>query len=266
MIQKYTFKVLTTDDLEKHMDGGCREDGGTEPYVFGELDAAEKKGGREPAFEEGVESEMAAPSNASDTMLEEMLKKVDELSSELVKTQMLLEKQEKEFAGRLDTVRKEGYEAGYQAGKQECIEAFEKETETIRERFSESIALLEESRRKFLEKIDTVEEELIETALDLAKQVVVKEVEKHSKEIAYRLAELLMREVKEASEVTLKVNPEDYDYLKEKFAQESRVKIVPDKAVAPGGVILLSNVGNIDGEIMSRFERIKEAVFGSSAS
>jgi flagellar assembly protein FliH len=266
VIQKYTFKVLTTDDLEKRTEGQCQEKGGTEPYIFGELGTDNEDVGTEPAAAEMVGSEIETPSVASDAMLEEMLKKVDELSSELVKTQMLLEKQEKEFASQLEVVRKEGYEAGYQAGKQECIESFEKETKAMQERLSESIALLEESRRKFLEKVDTVEEELIETALDLAKQVVVKEVEKHSKEIAYRLAELLMKEVKEASEVTLKVNPEDFEYLKEKFAQDGHVKVVPDKAVAPGGVILLSNVGNIDGEIMSRFERIKEAVFGSPAS
>jgi flagellar assembly protein FliH len=69
--------------------------------------------------------------------------------------------------------------------------------------------------------------------------------------------------VKEAAEVTLKVSPEDYDYLREHLAENREVEIVADPAVAPGGVVVLSDIGHIDGEIMHRFERIKEAVFGT---
>jgi len=114
-----------------------------------------------------------------------------------------------------------------------------------------------------MKKVDTIEEELIETALDLARQVVVKEIESSAQEVALRLARLLLAEVKEASKVKLKVNPDDYEYVKANLETTKNVKIVPDPAVGAGGVVILSDIGNIDGDIMHRFERIKEAVFGT---
>jgi len=137
------------------------------------------------------------------------------------------------------------------------------EIEALRKRLTETIATLQESQQRFIKKVDTIEEELIETALDLAKQVIVKEIQSDSKEIALRLAKLLLTEVKEAATITLKVNPDDFDYIQANLETQSNLKIVADPAVGSGGVIVLSDIGNIDGEIMHRFERIKEAVFGT---
>ena len=69
VIQKYTFKVLTTDDLEKRAEGQCQEKGGTEPYIFGELGTDNEDMGTEPAAAEMVGSETEAPPVASDAIL-----------------------------------------------------------------------------------------------------------------------------------------------------------------------------------------------------
>ena len=38
------------------------------------------------------------------------------------------------------------------------------------------------------------------------------------------------------------------------------VEIVEDDAVKEGGVVILSDVGNIDAQILQRFKAIKEAI------
>ena len=198
-----------------------------------------------------------------DAVVKRMLKKVDELSGNLVKMQMRLEKQQKEFERCLKEERERAFEEGEKAGRDACLREMKQQTEELRTRLTATIETLEASRQKFMRRVDTIEEELMETALDLAKQVVAKEIRNDSKEIALRLARLLLAKVKDAAKITLKVNPDDYGYIKKYLEASRSIEIVPDSAVGMGGVIILSDIGNIDGEIMHRFERIKEAVFGT---
>ena len=272
VVQKYQFKVLSGTSQPQSEE---ERSGGVTPYTFAELEPSEadeaglsRDAENEPAASETPDEEAPEEGREAaepDPVMEEMLKKADELSSQLVKMQMQLEKQQQEFEERLAQMHESAFAEGLEEGKKQCSETLSKELEEQKARLAASIEALEESRRRFERKIDTIEEELIETALDLAKEVVVKEIRSDSKEVALRLARLLLTEVKEASKVTLKVNPDDFDYLKNRLEPSESLEIVPDPAVGPGGVVILSDVGNIDGEIMHRFERIKEAVFGTGA-
>ncbi len=263
VIQKYQFKVLAVENGATSLVSQGQECGEVQNYRFETMDAPQN----ETKIDEGVEEqkeENEVLESSRDDFVEQLLKKADELSDKLIKMQMQMEKQQSVFDARLEEERKQAYDEGVEAGKIACQEESEAQIAALRERFAQAVVKLEESREQLMKKIDTIEEELIETALDLARQVVVKEVERDSQEVAYRLAKLLLTEVKEASSITLKVNPKDYDYLKEHLAPSANLEIVSDEAVSEGGVVILSDVGNIDGEIMARFERIKEAVFGPS--
>ena len=110
----------------------------------------------------------------------------------------------------------------------------------------------------FEEKILSIEKELISVALDIAKEVIQKEVSENSKEIALSLAKALMEDIKDATKITIKVNPKDVKYLKEQNLQN--VEIVEDDAVKEGGVVILSDIGNIDAQVPQRFKAIKEAI------
>jgi len=249
VIQKYHFKVLSEDPVKEEAD-------------LSDENLTEDRGGVHEEHEEYMRQPQAAePKNE---VVEQMLKKADELSTNLVKMQMQLEKQQEEFESRIEEARAAAFEEGKEAGRKECMEQTEAAAAQQRERFAATIEALEQSRQMFLKKVDTIEEELIETALDLAKQVVAKEVQSDSKDVALRLAHLLLAEVKEAAKVTLKVNPDDYEFVKSDLEKSGDgIEIVADPAVGAGGVVILSDIGNIDGEIMHRFDRIKEAVFGT---
>ncbi len=260
-IEKYRFKTLLPDEQEDPQDGGVR------PYRFPELreECDVKEDPSTQQISEDTESQEREENTTlakPDPAFEEMLKRVDELSTELVKTQMELEKAEKVCQERMEEEKEEGYNEGLEAGKKECDTRLQQELGAIHQRLESSIKALEESRQAFLQKIESVEADLIETALDLAKEVIVKEISKDSREIALRLARLLLAEVKEAANITLRVNPDDFEYLKEALKDWGNLDIVADPVVGPGGVVIVSRLGEIDGQIMHRFERIKEAVFG----
>ncbi|WP_300366129.1 flagellar assembly protein FliH [Hydrogenimonas sp.] len=257
VIQKYHFKVLSqnVDEMERAPEKPVAQ--AVEPHTFRELES-------EAEEYPDMTAETNLPDETDrDEVVEQMLKKADELSTNLVKMQMQLEKQQEEFEKRLETEKERAFEEGTENGRKQCTEEINREIETLRMRLASSIQMLEDSQKQFLEKVGTIEEELIETALDLARQVVAKEIQNDSKEVALRLARLLLTEVKDAATITLKVNPEDFEYIKTKLEKSKNLDIVPDPAVSAGGVIIVSDIGSIDGEIMHRFERIKEAVFGT---
>jgi len=102
-------------------------------------------------------------------------------------------------------------------------------------------------------------------AVDIAKEVIVKEVSEHSAEVAYSLAKELLDSLKDATKVLLKLNPEDYALIIKDFEGEDRIKIQPDKAIAKGGVVIMSDDGNLDGTIMSRFQTLKRTILENLA-
>ena len=67
----------------------------------------------------------------------------------------------------------------------------------------------------------------------------------------------LIEDLKESSNITIKVNSENYEVLSDIFKDNSKVRVVADDAITAGGVMLLSEKGNLDGNISARLEQIK---------
>lgn len=192
--------------------------------------------------------------------IEELLKKSDELSSNIIKLQMQVEKQEVEFKNRLsnelDRESKSSYEKGYQTAKEELLNGVEE----IKQKFFNSINILEEEVKNGNEFLKQVENELSQTAIEVAKEVILKELKHSSSEIAVALSKNLIEELKDAKNIKLKVNPKDYDALKEYYSSIENIRVDSDNAITEGGVVILSDVGNLDGNISTRLEKVKNLI------
>ena len=248
--------------MSKIINGGRSEHHIIKEYKFKEIDEKGKK--KEVFCEEHSSVETSqninkAPQNNqnNDEIIEKLLLKIEELSQNISSAQQKFDAQINECNSKIESEKKKSFEEGYKQGLKEG----QKECEA---KFQEKINLLEESIRKidkineiFEEKILSVEKELISVALDIAKEVIQKEISKESEEVAYNLAKSLMEDIKEATKIKIKVNPKDAEYLKDKF---ENVEIIPDSAVKEGGVVIISDLGNIDAEVMERFKNIKEAI------
>ena len=192
--------------------------------------------------------------------VEELLKKTDELSSNIIKLQMQIENQESEFAKRLEAAIARAKEDGKNEGIAQTNAANEAKIKELEAKFSASAAKLDEQYVKFDEFLKKSEEELGQTAIKIAKEVIEKEVSSASSQIAHHLANSLIKELSDVKNIEIRVNPEDSDYLKEQFSKNERVKVSADDAISKGGVVIISEGGNIDATMQTRLEKLKMLV------
>lgn len=213
--------------------------------------------------EENQNSAQAQEANSpafQPSFVEDLLKKTDEMSSNIIKLQMQIESQESEFNNRLSTELENAKEKFFKEGYEEAKAEYEKELEELKDKYLKSVAKLEEACLNLNTFIEKNEKELAHTALDIAKEVILKELENDSSKIAYALAKDLLTELKGASAIELKVNSNDYGYLKEQFKENSNIKITLDDAISKGSVVILSDAGNIESNLNARLAKIKKMV------
>ena len=194
------------------------------------------------------------------SFIEELLKKTDELSSNIIKLQMQIENQESEFAKRLEAEIARAKEDGKNEGIAQTNAANEAKIKELEAKFSASAAKLDEQYVKFDEFLKKIEEELGQTAIKIAKEVIDKEISTSSNQIAHHLASSLIKELSNVKNIEICVNPEDSEYIKEQFSKNEHVKISADDAISKGGVVIISDGGNIDATMQTRLEKLKMLV------
>ena len=201
-----------------------------------------------------------APTAQRDELVESLLKKADEMSSNVIKMQMRIESLQEEHAAALEQARKEGYEEGLEAGiAQERVQSAGRQDNSY-DQLSVSIRTLESAANDYVKALGAIQKELTHTALEIAKEVIGIETHENSSKIAGKLAGDLIEELKDASKVTLRVNPADHGYISEKVGSLTHVEVLSDRAISPGGVVAISDAGNIDSEIKKRYERLKRSI------
>ncbi|MFQ6342490.1 flagellar assembly protein FliH [Campylobacter sp. VTCC 70190] len=194
------------------------------------------------------------------SFVEDLLKKTDEMSSNIIKLQMQIESQENEFNNRLNAELENAKEKFSKEGYEKAKEEFQKELSEVKDKYLKSIAKLDEACVNLDAFVEKNEKELAQTAIDIAKEVILKELEMNSSKIAYALAKDLITELKGASAIELKVNGDDYEYLKEQFGANAHIKVSLDDAISKGSVVIISDAGNIESNLNSRLDKIKKMV------
>ena len=271
-IKPYRFKVLNTRrdneenaNISNEKPSKCAEQANAEQINAEQIDkestadtSLETTQVITPAIKQPEPQEPQSTQNSQPSFIEELLKRTDELSDYIIKLQMKIESQESEFKQRLasetDKARKEGEQAGEQAAKT----AYDAQIKDLESKYSTSIKKLDEQSARFDEFLAKTQEQLSHTAIDIAKEVVLKEIKENSAKVALNIAKSLISELKDAASVEIKVNSKDYGYLSEQFEGDMHIKLSSDDAISPGGALLLSDSGNIDGTINTRFEKIRK--------
>jgi len=192
--------------------------------------------------------------------IEELLKKSDELSSNIIKLQMQIEKQEGDFNSRLENELQRESQSAYKNGYQKAKDDLEKGVQEVKEKFLNSINTLEIEAKKGDEFLKQAESELSDTAIEIAREVISKEIKDSSSLVATTLSKKLIEELKDAKNIRLKVNPKDYESLNQTYSTVEHIGVDSDSAITQGGVVVLSDVGNLDANISTRLEKVKNIV------
>ena len=246
-VNKYNFKVLA-------LGGESQEDEKSAPSITKKTVVESS-----PAEAKSDVDSTAMSSSSKDSLIESLLKKTDEMSSNFIKLQMKLESMSDEHKTELAKVKEESYQEGFKAGKETAHKDGEKNITQVMSQYSESIIKLENSSKVFETALEGIKKELMSAALDISKEVIKIELNENSNKVAVVLAQELIKELQSASKVTLRVNPKDHGTISQSVGSLANVEIISDGAVSQGGVIAISDAGNIDAQISKRFERVKRA-------
>ena len=204
----------------------------------------------------------ALSQSSKDSLIESLMQKTDEMSSNFIKLQMKLEAKEEEFANELKKAKEEAFAEGMKAGEAKAMEEIDKNLNTKLTLLEESIQKLDKSSQEFSAALAGIKNELVVAALDISKEVIKIELSENSAEVAKVLSDELIKELQSAEQIEIRVNPKDHAAVSEHLASLENIKILSDSAVSEGGVIVTSDAGNIDAQISKRFERVKKAALG----
>jgi len=240
-IGKYNFKVLSIG-----VDGG---------EVEAPIDTKENNPGRR---ESDIDSS-AMSTSSKESLIESLMKKTDEMSSNFIKLQMKLESMSEEHKKELEKVKEESFNEGIEEGKDRASKDEEAKQKNGLAQFSASVATLESSAADYEKALEGIKSELINAALDISKEVINVELKENSTKIAEILSSELIKELQSASKITLKVNPKNHGEISQNIGSLEHIEVISDSAVSEGGVIAISDAGNIDAQISKRFERVKRA-------
>ena len=243
-VEKYNFKVIAlggdadTQELQEHRESATNE---SVIQNAAEIDSS------------------ALDSKSKESLIESLMKKTDEMSSNFIKLQMKLEAKEEEFKEALQKEKEEAFTEGMKAGHAQALEEIDKNLNEQIALFTTSISKLEQSAEEFESSLESLKNELVTAALDISKEVIKVELSTNSSEVAKVLSDELIGDLQGASKVTLKVNPKNHAYISEHLGKLEHITVLADSAINEGGVVVISDAGNIDAQISKRFERVKKA-------
>lgn len=235
-MQKYEFKKLDTNDI-KIQDSNSNSDANEDKLP--------------------TQSQVSMiQSSLEKELIEKLLTKSDDLASSLNNFQMQFEKLQSQTNEKEKIAREEGFKEG----ELKAQLGFKDELEKEKERISKSIMTLDDTIERIKGQIVKLESELSAIAIDIAKEVIVKEVEANSAKIAASISKELLQSMSSNLNIIIKVNPVDFDFLNNIVKNKQNIKIKSDDAIQKGGVVVISENGNIDGNIMSRYQILKQSV------
>jgi flagellar assembly protein FliH len=246
-IGKYQFKILSG------MGGGSIREAVEEIESYSEVTDSPSEVGTNPIMHREA-------TVAKDELIESLLKKADDMSSSVIKMQMKLEDVQEEHAKVIEEVKKSSFDEGVIAGIAQENTRNSQQSTKAQEQLAASVKTLEESASQYAITLEEIQKELAHTALEIASEVILVELNENSAKIATKLSEALMEELSDASKITLRVNPADHGEISSRLGSLKHVEVLSDRAISLGGVVAISDLGNIDSQIKKRFERLKRSL------
>jgi len=245
-VKKYNFKVLSSNTQSD-----------SESFTEESLEDSYTKDSNPNRRQSDIDS-TSISQNSKDALIESLMKKTDEMSSNFIKLQMRLEDKELEYANEIQKVKELSFEEGISKGIEKASKDIGDNRNNSISQFASSITKLENSASEFESALENIKSDLVLAALDISKEVISTEVSNNSAEIAKKLGDDLIKELQSASKITLRVNPNDHGAISEHVGKLKHIQVVSDSAVSEGGVIAISDAGNIDSQILKRFDRVKK--------
>ncbi|MDB5071186.1 MAG: Flagellar assembly protein FliH/Type secretion system HrpE [Candidatus Eremiobacteraeota bacterium] len=158
--------------------------------------------------------------------------------------------------GIAQTARKRGHEEGFQTGRDAADREMNDMLVTMR-------GLLEMARAERHKLMEEAEPELVRLALGIAERVLHQQVAL-DRGVVVEMAKTAISRLIERDSVTVRVNPADLERMREHrdeliaIGDVKNLRVVEDKRVDRGGVIVDTDAGTIDARIGTQLEEARK--------
>lgn len=200
----------------------------------------------EPALEHEVQQLLARARDEADHIVEEA---------------RILAKKIKEEA------REQGYTEGLKQGRQEGFAQGEREgraagLDQARQTMHEAARLLSETQATINKRWAEHELEVVTLATEIASRIIRKEVSESSRDIAVRMIREAARKAVERNKAIIRVHPDDFHGIDLESIRNGfqEIDLVADPNVEPGGCLIETPRGIIDGQIRTQMTRLFDAL------
>ncbi|MFN0074117.1 MAG: FliH/SctL family protein [Chloroflexota bacterium] len=170
----------------------------------------------------------------------------------------------KEAPPDLDALMAEARAAGYALGHQEGVQRGLEEQRASMQRLAQ---LAERARVDTREYVRLLEQQVVGLTLAVAQKVIEREVAADPT-IVLDVVRSAINEVQDATSVHVRAHPQDYALLEAQWHSIGRnslgeaIVLVSDERVEPGGCLIETAIGHVDGQLSTRFSQVA-SIFGA---
>ena len=155
-------------------------------------------------------------------------------------------------------IERQAYEEGFQQGQKDGREVGERSLDQQVQQFREMVvALVQEKEELYRQR----EKELLDLVLLISRKVVVREL-KLQPEAIQEIVAGGFRILADTENIKLRINPQDHEIMQ--WAPQETwppgVEMVPDGTISPGGFIMETATGDIDGTLKNRWASVARMV------
>ena len=165
-------------------------------------------------------------------------------------------------AGRMQDLQKQAWDEAYEAGRQEGLQAGSEESRARVERLDQLLVAL---ARPFDELDETVENQLVELAMTVVKQLFRRELRIDPTHIIGVVRDAIKLLPAASRDVQVHLHPEDAALVRESLSPsegERAWKIVEDPLINNGGCKITTENSQIDAQAETRLQAVISAIAG----
>jgi flagellar assembly protein FliH len=250
-IQKYAFKKLDVNDDTTHIHETAPQE---QVQQAQSLPDYEEDTPKKTSLLDAKELKELSSSQST------MLRRIEELYTFVETMRGDLNNQSQTMSQHFEQNLQQTFQNGIKTGEEENRKKLDQEMQDMKSRINEAINTFATETQKVQGLLENLEDALVKTSIEIAQEVIKVSLDERAEQIALALSKELINDLKSASDITIKVNPYDIDFIINNINNE-KINVEGDIAVARGGVVVLSNIGNIDGSIKERFAKVKATFY-----
>jgi flagellar biosynthesis/type III secretory pathway protein FliH len=165
-------------------------------------------------------------------------------------------------APSVDEIKEAAFQKGFLEGKRIGFESGSKKADSVIDSLNQILGQLENIRQEIYQEI---EKEAAQLALSIARKIVCHEV-KTTRETVTCVAREALSRVNNPAKITIKLNPDDLQFIKDTRFQFSRflrnvenIRFEAGESIQSGGCLVETDRGDIDARIEKQFQAIEES-------